>query len=159
MKTFCPASFRKAIPGGQRQEDQRPSLPRAAISTLHPTLLALHWLRVLSVGMRGAKRIGCRSLKSVGRSGVESIGCRIVESVGSRSLKSVGGKSSSPGEQRQEDRRPSLSFLLPPSRPPAGRDTRLVSPATLEATQGQINGFFSQLPYECPFEEVASVRD
>ena len=28
---------------------------------------------------------------------------------------------------------------------------------TLEATQGQIDGFISQLPYKCYLEEVASV--
>ena len=27
----------------------------------------------------------------------------------------------------------------------------------LEATQGQMDGFFSQLPYKCHLEEVASV--
>ena len=31
--------------------------------------------------------------------------------------------------------------------------------AALEATQGQIDGFFSQLPYKCHLEEVASVRN
>ena len=29
----------------------------------------------------------------------------------------------------------------------------------LEATQGQIDSFFSQLPYKCHLEEVASVGD
>ena len=29
--------------------------------------------------------------------------------------------------------------------------------AALEATQGQMNGFFSQLPYKCHLKEVASV--
>ena len=29
----------------------------------------------------------------------------------------------------------------------------------LEATQRQMDGFFSQLPYKCHLEEVASVRD
>ena len=29
----------------------------------------------------------------------------------------------------------------------------------LEATQGQMGGFFSQLPYKCHLEEVASVGD
>ena len=29
----------------------------------------------------------------------------------------------------------------------------------LEATQGQMDGFFSQLPYKCHLEEVASVGD
>ena len=33
-----------------------------------------------------------------------------------------------------------------------------VSP-TLETTQRQLNGFFSQLPYECHLGEVASVGD
>ena len=28
----------------------------------------------------------------------------------------------------------------------------------LEATQGQIEGFFGQLPYKCDFEEVESVQ-
>jgi len=31
--------------------------------------------------------------------------------------------------------------------------------AAMEATQGQIDGFFSQLPYKCHLEEVASVGD
>ena len=31
------------------------------------------------------------------------------------------------------------------------------SRATLEETQGQMDGFFSQLPYKCYLEEVASV--
>ena len=31
--------------------------------------------------------------------------------------------------------------------------------AALEATQGQIDGIFSQLPYKCHLEEVASVGD
>jgi len=31
--------------------------------------------------------------------------------------------------------------------------------SALEATQGQIDGFFSQLPYKCHLEEVASVGD
>ena len=30
---------------------------------------------------------------------------------------------------------------------------------TLEATLGQMDGFFSQLPYKCHLEEVASVGD
>jgi len=29
----------------------------------------------------------------------------------------------------------------------------------LEATQGQMDGFFSQLPYRCYLEEVASVEN
>ena len=31
--------------------------------------------------------------------------------------------------------------------------------AALEATQGQMDGLFSQLPYKCHLEEVASVGD
>jgi hypothetical protein len=31
--------------------------------------------------------------------------------------------------------------------------------AALKATQRQMNGFFSQLPYECHLEEAASVYD
>jgi hypothetical protein len=31
--------------------------------------------------------------------------------------------------------------------------------STLEATQGEIDGSFSQLPYKCYLEEVASVGD
>ena len=31
--------------------------------------------------------------------------------------------------------------------------------AALEATQGQMDGFFSPLPYECHLEEMASVGD
>ena len=31
--------------------------------------------------------------------------------------------------------------------------------STLETTQGQIDGFFSQLPYKCHLKEVASVGD
>ena len=31
--------------------------------------------------------------------------------------------------------------------------------AALEATQGQMDGFFSQFPYKFPLEEVASVGD
>ena len=31
--------------------------------------------------------------------------------------------------------------------------------ATLEATQGQMDGFLSELPYKCYLEEVASVED
>jgi hypothetical protein len=31
--------------------------------------------------------------------------------------------------------------------------------AALEATQGQMDGFFSQLPYKCHLKEVASVGD
>ena len=36
-------------------------------------------------------------------------------------------------------------------------DIRLPS-STLEATQRQMNGFFSQLPYKCNLEEVACVE-
>ena len=31
--------------------------------------------------------------------------------------------------------------------------------SALEATQGQMDGFFSQLPYKCHLEKVASVGD
>ena len=31
--------------------------------------------------------------------------------------------------------------------------------STLETTQGQMEGFFSQLPFKCYLPEVASVRD
>jgi len=31
--------------------------------------------------------------------------------------------------------------------------------AALEATQGQMDGFFSQLPYKCHLEEVATLGD
>ena len=31
--------------------------------------------------------------------------------------------------------------------------------AALEATQGQMDGFFSQLPYKCHIEELAPVGD
>ena len=34
-----------------------------------------------------------------------------------------------------------------------------VCTSALEATQGQMDGFFSQLPYKCNLEEVASVGD
>ena len=37
-------------------------------------------------------------------------------------------------------------------------DLLVCSPA-LEATQAQMDGFFSQLPYKCRLEEVTSVRD
>jgi len=39
---------------------------------------------------------------------------------------------------------------------PAAAPSRL---AALEATQGQMDGFFSQLPYKCHLEEVASAGD
>jgi len=35
----------------------------------------------------------------------------------------------------------------------------LASASTLETTQGQINGFFSQLPHTCHHNRVASVGD
>jgi len=37
----------------------------------------------------------------------------------------------------------------------------LVTPSTtaLEATQGQMHGFFSQRPHKCHLEEMASVGD
>jgi len=37
--------------------------------------------------------------------------------------------------------------------------TDCVSETSLEATQGQIDGFFSQLPYKCHQNRVASVGD
>ena len=37
--------------------------------------------------------------------------------------------------------------------------TTLLSVPTLETTQGQIDGFFSQLPFKCYLPEVASVGD
>ena len=37
--------------------------------------------------------------------------------------------------------------------------TLVRSVTDLEATQGQMDGFFSQLPYKCHLEEVASVGD
>ena len=40
-----------------------------------------------------------------------------------------------------------------------GRGLRVNGEAALEATQGQIDGFFSHLPYKCHLEEVASVGD
>ena len=39
------------------------------------------------------------------------------------------------------------------------RNIRSRKGAALEATQGQIDGFFSQLPNKCHLEEVASVGD
>jgi len=36
---------------------------------------------------------------------------------------------------------------------------RLAATPTLEATQGQMNSFVSQLPYKCYQNQVASVRD
>jgi len=39
-----------------------------------------------------------------------------------------------------------------------GTSVKRITPA-LEATHGQIDGFFSQLPYKCHLEEVASVGD
>ena len=43
--------------------------------------------------------------------------------------------------------------------PPEEVRPNLTQPAALEATQGQMDGFFSQLPYKCHLEEVASVGD
>ena len=34
-----------------------------------------------------------------------------------------------------------------------------LSGSALEATQGQMNGFLSQIPYKCRLEEVASMGD
>ena len=39
------------------------------------------------------------------------------------------------------------------------QEARSKHQATLEATQGQIDSFFSQNPYKCYLEEVASVGD
>ena len=39
------------------------------------------------------------------------------------------------------------------------RACRIHMVTALEATHGQMNGFFSQLPYKCHIEEVASVGD
>ena len=36
---------------------------------------------------------------------------------------------------------------------------KILSDSTLEATQVQIDGFFSQLPYKCHRNRMASVRD
>jgi len=41
-----------------------------------------------------------------------------------------------------------------PERPPAQGPT-----SALEATHGQMDGFFGQFPYKCHLEEVASVGD
>jgi len=46
-----------------------------------------------------------------------------------------------------------LEIASPDDNPPVGK-----GPA-LEATQGQHDSFFSQLPYKCYLEEVASVGD
>ena len=62
---------------------------------------------------------------------------------------------------------PLYSRVLQPGLPkssvvPAGFQTPssdLYGGAALEATQGQNDSFFSQLPYKCYLEEVASVRD
>jgi len=40
-----------------------------------------------------------------------------------------------------------------------GGHAAMVFRSTLEATQGQIDGFFSQLPYKCHQNRVASVGD
>ena len=47
-----------------------------------------------------------------------------------------------------------------PTRPPRGLTLLLAPrPSTLEATQGQNDSFFSQLPYKCHQNRVASVGD
>ena len=58
----------------------------------------------------------------------------------------------------------SASRTPPPSTTGTGRswqaeveDRRKKGGATLEATQGQMDGFFSKFPYKCHFFEVASV--
>ena len=48
----------------------------------------------------------------------------------------------------------------PPSAQAAGEASlRPFAVSALEATQGQMDGFFSRPPYKCHFEEVASVGD
>ena len=81
----------------------------------------------------------------------------------------VGGKIVSGGDSKPPI--PSELLELPiPRRPPRssfGTDVTRLQAAeqvplletTLEATQGQIDGSFSQLPYKCHLEEVASVGD
>ena len=39
------------------------------------------------------------------------------------------------------------------------KECAAVCNTALEATQGQMDGFFTQLPYKCRLEEVASVGD
>jgi len=55
---------------------------------------------------------------------------------------------------RLPTRLPSSRPRCPPAAPPRER-----LQAALEATQGQMYGFFSQLPYKCYLEKVASVGD
>jgi len=45
------------------------------------------------------------------------------------------------------------------SGPPPATRKRLFRESALEATQGPMDGFFSQHPYKCYLEEVASVGD
>ena len=55
-----------------------------------------------------------------------------------------------------------VSILQPPLPEDADEDdwhSPRAFPAALEATQGQNDSFFSQLPYKCYLEEVASVGD
>ena len=40
-----------------------------------------------------------------------------------------------------------------------GAHLNVVLPPTLETTQGQMNEFFTQLPFNCYLPEVASVED
>ena len=58
---------------------------------------------------------------------------------------------------------PPLSLSLDRARTPPRRSSgpraRLRCPSSLETTQGQMDGFFGQLPYKCYLEEVASVGD
>ena len=42
---------------------------------------------------------------------------------------------------------------------PGPEDQDFISRSALEATQGQMDGFFSQLPYKCHQNRVASVGD
>ena len=42
---------------------------------------------------------------------------------------------------------------------PSDASANVETGSTLEATQGQMDGVFSQLPYKCHLEEVASVGD
>ena len=54
--------------------------------------------------------------------------------------------------------RPDL-LALPPVRDGACHPGNPNPETALEATQGQMDGFFSQFPYQCYLEEVASVGD
>ena len=42
---------------------------------------------------------------------------------------------------------------------PEDFSNKQVSKTALKATQGQMDGFFGQLPFKCHLEEVASVGD